>query len=98
MDPLVILLIIITTILTVLLMIVGVQVISILKDLKVTLFHLNRTLEVTDEIATHIAKPLSDGAEIAAGVRTGLKLTDSFVQWLAKNQEGAHDKKSLDEG
>ena len=96
MDPLVLLLIIITTILTVLLVIVGVQVISILKDLKVTLYHLNRTLEATDQIATIIAKPVSDTAEIAAGVRTGLKLTDSFVSWIAKANEDAHSRKSTD--
>jgi len=90
MDPLVLLLIIVTSILTVLLVIVGVQVVMILKEVKTTLSHVNKTLEVADNIVGALAKPASGIADIVAGVKTGLKITDSFVSWISKN----HDRKS----
>ncbi len=91
MDPLVILLIIVTSVLAVLLVIVGVQVIMILKEIKTTLTHINKTLDTADNVVAALSKPISGLSDIAAGVRTGLKITESFVSWIsAKNQ--AHDK------
>lgn len=94
MDPLVLLLIIVTTVLTILLVIVGVQVVMILKEVKQTLSHVNHTLEVTDGIVAALSRPVSGIADIAAGVRTGLKITDSFVSWLSKSHDDGHDRKS----
>lgn len=96
MDPLVLLLIIVTTVLTILLVIVGVQVVMILKELKQTLSHVNHTLEAADNIVAALSRPVSGIADIAAGVRTGLKITDSFVSWLGKSHDDSHDRKSQD--
>lgn len=98
MDPLVILLIIVTSVLTVLLVIVGVQVIMILKEVRATLSHVNKSLETVDSIIAALSKPVSGLTDIAAGIRTGLKITESFTSWLSsKNQERAHARKESDE-
>jgi len=94
MDPLVILLIIVTSILTVLLVIVGVQVVMILKEIKLTLNHINNTLEAADNVVSTLSRPMSGFADVVAGVRTGLKITDSFVSWLNKNRDEVNGKKS----
>lgn len=94
MDPLVILLIIVTSILTVLLVIVGVQVIMILKEVKQTLTHVNHTLEAADNVVALLSRPASGFADMVAGVKTGLRISESFVSWLNKNREDHHEKKS----
>jgi hypothetical protein len=95
MDPLILLLIIVTSILTVLLVIVGVQVVMILKEIRSTLGHVNKSLEMVDNIIAALSKPVSGLTDIAAGVKTGLKITESFVSWLStKNQDKNHGRKS----
>ena len=61
MDPLILLLIVVTSILTVLLVIVGVQVIMILKEVKTTLGHVNRTLDTADNIVSALSRPVAKG-------------------------------------
>lgn len=88
MDPLILLLIVVTSVLTVLLVIVGVQVVMILREVKTTLTHVNKTLDTADNIVTALSRPLSGLSDITAGVRTGLKITESFVSWISsKNQD-----------
>ncbi len=93
MDPLILLLIIVTSVLTVLLVIVGVQVIMILREVNRTLTHVNNTLETADGIVAALSRPVSGIADIAAGVKTGLKITESFVSWLSKSRDD-HGHKS----
>lgn len=87
MDPLVVLLIIVTSILTVLLVIVGVQVIMILKEVKHTLTHVNHTLDTADGIVSALSRPVNGLGDIVTGVRTGVRLTESFVSWLNRNKD-----------
>lgn len=97
MDPLILLLIVVTAVLTVLLVIVGIQVILILKEVKTTLIHVNRSLDTADNIVSALARPVSGLSDIAAGVRTGLKITESFVSWISsKNREDHADNKKQD--
>ena len=90
MDPLVILLIVVTSILTILLVVVGVQVVMILQEIKKTLNRVNRTLQATDAIVSVLSRPVSGMVDMVAGVRTGLKITESFVSWLHRNHEEKH--------
>ena len=86
MDPLILLLIVVTSVLTVLLVIVGIQVIMILRELKTTLTHINKTLDTADNVFSALAKPVSGLSDIAAGIRTGLKITESFVSWISSKK------------
>jgi hypothetical protein len=98
MDPLIVLLIVVTTILTALLVIVGVQVIMILKEVKTTLTHVNKTLDTADDIVSALARPVSGLSDIAAGVKTGLKITESFVSWISsKNRDDHANTKQQDD-
>lgn len=98
MDPLILLLIVVTSVLTVLLVIVGVQVIMILREVKTTLTHVNKTLDAADNIVSVLARPVSGLSDIAAGIRTGLKITESFVSWISsKNRDDHADSKKHDE-
>ena len=87
MDPLIVLLMVILVVLTVLLVVVGVQVIIILKDLRVTLAHLNKTLENTDNVVEMLNKSFTNIGNTMAGLKSGLKLIDIFFTWLKEHQQ-----------
>lgn len=82
MDPLVALLVVVMSILSVLLVIVGVQVIIILKEFRKTLEHANQTLKNTDDLLTLIAHPFDGMGDTIAGLKSGLKVAEIFVAWL----------------
>lgn len=82
MDPLVALLVVVVSILSILLVIVGVQVILILKQFKETLSHVNGTLKEVDDIVALISHPLEGLGDTLAGIKSGLKFAETFVSWL----------------
>jgi hypothetical protein len=90
MDPLILLLIVVTSVLTILLVIVGVQVVMILRELKTTLVHVNHTLDTADNVVSALARPVSGLSDIAAGVKTGLKITEAFVSWISSKNHDDH--------
>jgi len=87
MDPLVVLLAIVMTVLTILLVVVGVHVIMILRQLSQTLNHVNRTLEKTDGLVNLFSESVHGFGNTMAGVKTGLKVVETFVLWLKEHQK-----------
>jgi len=92
MDPLIALLIVVLAVLTVLLVIVGVQVIIIMREFKITLTHLNRTLEHTDDLLMLASRPFQGLGGTITGIKSGLRIAELFVSWLKENQ---HEHKRL---
>ena len=90
MDPLIALLIVVVTILSVLLVIVGVQVILILKQFRQTLDLVNRNLKSVDDTITMIAQPFHGMGDTVAGLKSGMKLAETFILWLKKHQHDQH--------
>lgn len=85
MDPLIILLIVVTLILTTLLVIVGIQVILILKEIRQTLSRVNQTLDQADRLLASIGSPFAKMGGMLEGVRSGLKVAETFVNWVKKH-------------
>lgn len=85
MDPLVVLLIIVTTILTILLVIVGIQVILILKEIRITVSRLNHSLDNIDQFISRVSSPLGQVGGMLEGLKSGMRLAEGFVSWLKKN-------------
>jgi hypothetical protein len=85
MDPLIALLIVVMSVLSVLLVIVGVQVILILRQFKQTLDHMNRTLENTDDLIVLLSHPFKGAGDTLTGVRSGLRVAEVFIKWLKDN-------------
>ena len=87
----VILVIVIVT-LTTLLTVIGIQVIIILRELKITLEKSNRILNITEEVAGALSRPVISLANITEGLTTGFEVI-SFVRALLgdRTAEGKHD-------
>ena len=88
MDPLVIVLMVIMVVLTVLLVIVGIQVIFILKEVRASLVHFNRTLSTADSMIGLVSNSLHGMGDTLVGVKSGLKVLEVFIHWL-KDREPA---------
>ena len=86
MDPLIALLVVVMSVLSVLLVIVGVQVIIILKEFRKTLDHFNHTLESTDDLLVLMANPFKGLGDTVTGIKSGLRVAELFVSWLREHQ------------
>ena len=93
MDPLVAVLVVVVVVLSILLLVVGIQVIIILKEFRKTLQHVNRSLDGADHMVQLIARPFGGLGDILAGLRTGMKVAESFVSWL-KDYQGTHESRA----
>jgi uncharacterized protein YoxC len=89
MDPLIALLIVVVSILSVLLVIVGVQVILILKQFRQTLDLVNKNLHNVEDTLSLLAKPFTGMGDTLAGLKSGLKLSETFILWLKQHH---HEK------
>lgn len=95
MDPLVAVLVVVVVVLSILLVVVGVQVIVILKEFKKTLGHVNRTLDEADHMFHLISRPFGGLGDTVAGLRTGMKVVESFVSWLKEHQGLLHEQNKV---
>lgn len=75
------------SILTVVLTVVGIQMVSVLLELKKTVKKVNKAIETTDDKISAIIQPLQKVAGVAAGVGTGMKVFEAFVTWLQRDKE-----------
>ena len=87
MEPLVILLIIVTIILTTLLSIVGIQIILMHRDLRHTIQRVNSTLDSADQLLANVSSPFTRMGGMIEGVKSGLKVAEMFVKWVKKNAD-----------
>ncbi len=86
MDPLAIVLMVIMVVLTVLLVVVGIQVIFILKEVRLSLMHFNRTLSGADSMINLVSNSLHGMGDTLVGVKSGLKVLEVFIHWLKERE------------
>lgn len=79
-----ILLILIIFLLTFNLLFVGVYIILVLKDVRVTLTKLNSLLDNADEVAKEIKKPVKDVSELIEGVSAGVRSVPLISAFLKR--------------
>ena len=85
MDPIIILLIVVVSILTILLVIVGVHVIQILREAKLSIEKINHTIDGVDQLVHNLHSPLGHNkGGLIEGVKTGLRVAEEFIYWLKK--------------
>ena len=77
-------------ILTGMLTAVGIYLILTLRELRTTLKKINTIADGAEQKFTALIQPLQNLGGIAAGVRTGIQVFETFVQWLNKEKK-KHD-------
>lgn len=95
MDPLAIVLTTVAAILSVVLLVVGVQAILVLQEVRRSLRNFNRMTEVIEESVTRTLAPFQQLGGMGSGLRTGLKLLDTFTTFIhSKQHDSQTDKDS----
>jgi len=79
-----VLLIVVISVLTILLVIVGIQVIFILREIRQTIHHVNSTLNIVDKVVTGLKNPFEEFGGLIQGLKGGLKVVESFGNWMHK--------------
>ena len=87
MDPLVIVLTVVASILSVVLLVVGVQTILVLQQLRRTLERVNRMTEVVEFSVTKVVTPLSNLGGMMGGMKTGFRMLEMFTNFLQKQTQ-----------
>lgn len=85
MDPIVLLLIIVISIITTLLVVVGIHIVQVLRELRITIKKTNQTIETVHQITGHLHSPFGKQGSIVEGLKTGLNLAQAFAHWLSSN-------------
>jgi len=80
-----------TIILTIVAGIVGVQIISLLSDLKVTLTKLNRTLDTADETMERLQEPAAGIVAVVEGFRQSGKVIETISNIIGRRPKAPVD-------
>jgi hypothetical protein len=84
MDPLVIILTVVASILSLVLLVVGVQTILVLQQLRKTLEKVNRMTDVVEFSVTKVVTPLSNLGGMMGGMKAGFRMLELFTAFLQK--------------
>jgi predicted PurR-regulated permease PerM len=84
---------IVLVVLTATLVAVGVHLILVLRSFRQALEKINSVFDETEEKIKAITEPLQNLAGIAAGVKTGVKVFESFTSFLNKKKDDDSPKK-----
>ncbi len=84
MDPLVLTLTIVSSVLAVFLIVLGVQAFLVLREVQKTLKHINDVVEVAEHTAVRALVPLQSMGDFVIGVKSGLRVFETFVHYLKK--------------
>lgn len=87
MDPLVLTLTIVSTVLAVFLVILGIQAFLVLREAKKSLQRINAIVDVIEHTALRAIVPLSNMGGLVSGVKGGIKMFETFVHFLKKNED-----------
>lgn len=82
MDPLAIVLTVVAAVLSVVLLVVGVQTILVLQEVRRSLRNFNRMTEVIEDSITRTLAPFQQLGGLGSGLRTGMRLLDTFSAFL----------------
>lgn len=86
MDPAQTALVLVIVVLSILLVVLGIQVFFILRELRHTVFKLNKVLDNTNSITENVAGPVSSVSSIFEGIKTGA----SLINLLKRNKKTKH--------
>jgi hypothetical protein len=65
---------------TTILILVGISIINLLKELKVTILKTNQILDDTKIITSSVAQPVSTFAEFFSGLKSGISVFNTFFK------------------
>ena len=86
MDPFLIFLTVIISLLTLVLLIVGIQVMLILRNINHTLTRANQTLDSAEAMIHNLKNPLTDLKALGDGVKTGLQISHHIIAWVKQKK------------
>lgn len=84
MDPLVLTLTIVSSILAVFLIVLGIQAFLVLKEMRIALHRANTMLDIVEHTALKALVPLSNLGGFVSGVKSGMRVFESFIHYLKK--------------
>lgn len=87
MDPLVIVLTVVAAILSIILIVVGVQTILVLQEVRRSLKRFNELAEVIEVTVTRTFTPLQNLGGMMAGLKVGMKMFESFAHFVKKQND-----------
>lgn len=87
MDYMPIVVSVVLVILTVVLSVVGVQLVIVLAEVRRTFAKLNAAIDTAEIKLNAIASPLQNLGGMASGLKTGIKVFETFVGWLSRNKD-----------
>ena len=73
-------------VITIVLTVVGVQLIFVLQELRKTIHKINVTIAGAEAKMTALMGPLHNLGGMASGVRTGMRVFETFVGWLNRDK------------
>lgn len=86
-------LIVVIAVLTTLLVIIGIQVVNILKEFKRSLEKINKILDDAGMVSGSVAKPLADFSGFFEALRGGLKIIESLLDFFKSRKKMKEEKK-----
>ena len=82
MDPLIVVLTIAVSVVAIVMTVAGVQLIMTLHEARKTLRRVNSLAETLDTVAQHSVGSLAHLGGMMDGIKSGLKIAQSFSSWL----------------
>lgn len=74
-------------IITIILAVVGIQIIMVLMEVRRTMKKVNDVVDEAEAKVNQVLAPLQNLGGMAAGIQTGVKVMEKFVDWLSKKKE-----------
>jgi len=93
-DPFLIFLTVVISILSFILVVVGIQVILLLRHVNKTLHRLNQTIDYTQNLVHNLSNPLTDLKALGQGVKTGLHVAEHVVTWVKNKKQTPTDQEN----
>jgi len=87
MDPLILTLTIVCSILGVLLAVLAIQAFLTLREARQTLQRINGIVDVLEHTALRTLVPLTNLGGFIGGMKSGMKMFESFVHYLKRNSD-----------
>jgi len=75
-----------TSLLTILAVIIGIQLITILKEVKYTLTKINNTLDTVESTVQKLSQPAAGFIALLEGIKQSGKIVESVSQFLGKRK------------
>lgn len=87
MDILPIVFSVVLVVLAIVLSVVGIQIILVLMEVRRTLKKANDTLDMAEAKINAVIKPIQNLGGMAAGMNTGMKVFESFINWINRDKK-----------